>query len=287
MISAKNEKADYFMVNKIDNFRSVTNTIQIENNIKISPRPFETSKIESCVAESSCCCGWFDSFYQTFVDYYTYCRTQFMRFKGWLGLGPKLAIPEEHPCKKAIEDLIDLGSGIFNTTLRKLFWLISNRHKHIHVDTDFLGKLVVPANLDPKMLKAPPENASLVFIPLFIQCPGNHFTVIAVDLKRKTVEYNDSEAGKVGRWFLEAVKRHYFPNDARAKILVNNKRAQWDNHSCGVHALDFTKRRARGESFEQITKNPTSTSDIEDLRIRFAKDLLYAKPWVLRRLKNL
>lgn len=250
---------------------------------------FEASSISAAAEEKAHGNTWCEYFYNLYVECYTYYKTLYLRFKGWLGLAPKLAIPEGHPSKRAIEELTIFGGLLWARTLHQCFCLLLNRHSHIHVDTSFLHNLTPPHALNAALLKNAPPHASLIFIPLFIQYPGgNHYTIVSVDLSRKTVEYYDSEGFcNLGRGFLNGIKHFYFPGDPSAKILVNDNRTQWDIHSCGVHVIDYAARRAKGESFRKITKNPTSTWDIEDYRIKLAKDLLYAKPHVIRQLRLL
>lgn len=278
------------MVSRIDpsNSSYCANTLSNES-IQTAPlnHALETSSISAATEEKTPGQTWGEYFYNLYVDCYTYSKTHYLRIKGWLGLGPNLAVPDNHPSKRPIEELTILGGLLWARTLHQCFCLLLNRHSHIHVDTSFLHNLTPPHALNAALLKQAPPHASLVFIPLFIQYPGgNHYTIVSVDLSRKTVEYYDSEGFcNLGNGFLKGIQQFYFPGDSSAKILVNKDRAQWDIHSCGVHVMDYANRRAKGESFRKITKNPTSTWDIEGYRLKLAKNLLYAKPNVIRQLR--
>lgn len=278
------------MVNKVENFSYNYSNHAINQITKTSQRlPFAEDTLKQGNAEGQGQCGgWCSRLYSVYVDWYIFCKTRYMRFKGWLGWGPNFAIPFHHPSKAQIQDLSKMGDGLYPKTLDHMFCLLRNKHKHIHIDTSFVYNLTPPHALSPALLKKAPPGTQQIFIPLFIQFPGgNHFTVLCVDLTRQRVEYNDSEGRGLTQPFLNAVLNYYFPRNANAKLLVNDIRAQWDMHSCGIHVVDFIKRRAEGDSFKKITQNPTSTWAIEDLRVEFIKKLLYAGPWTLKQLRNL
>ncbi len=248
-----------------------------------SPHLFETSSLESCAiahAETQNKgiqdTGWYDYFASLFIDCSNTIKTFFLRLQACLGLGTKLAIPSNHPSKRQIQELTNLGGLLWPNTLDQCLHLIQQQYPHIHIDTTFLHTLVTPNRLDPMLLRQAPADKSLVLIPFFLKLPGgNHFTIACVDLLRKTTEYYDSEGNSLaGNAFLYAISNLYFAGNPRAKILWNKDRTQWDMHNCGVHVLDFSLKRALGEKFETVSKKPTSTSDIEKLRIQFAKDLL-------------
>lgn len=204
-------------------------------------------------------------------------RTWKIKLKGCFGLTPKLSIPSDHPYRQAIQDLMEPGGEIHDTTIDLLLDKMRQNVPSLQIEQNLLYNVFKPENLSARFLSGVFHSSTiLVCIPLLISLKGgNHYTMLCIDPKAKTIEYYDSTGrDRNVEPFLESVKAKYFPYDPKAIIRVNIHRAQWDDHSCGVCIIDYIQRRLQNEPCDSIFLQPKSPQEIEAARLQMAKSLL-------------
>lgn len=216
------------------------------------------------------------SFGSTFKNFFASLRTWCLRIKKKISTNKAFIVPQGHPFKKAIEDLLDSGMGLFTKTLKSCLYRLQDDFPALEFNFSYLDIPIRAEKLKVNFLSPASPSATLVAIPLFLVHPrGNHFTIICIDLTHATIEYYDpiGEDPKIAR-FLKAIARRYFSTKQDVKILTNNRRIQRDAHNCGIFVVDYIERRAYGETFMSICCHGKSFAEIEAKRIHLAYQLL-------------
>ena len=98
---------------------------------------------------------------------------------------------------------------------------------------------------------------------------GSHWVGMYSDLKQGEVLFFDSygvEPDKRIRKLMRRIARFCKDNSQSVNVKHNKVRHQYKNSECGVYSINFILRLLRGDTFEEITNNITTDSDINRCR---------------------
>ena len=100
---------------------------------------------------------------------------------------------------------------------------------------------------------------------------GSHWVGLYTNLKQKQVYFFDSygiEPDRRIRKLMRRLSRHLKNEPSSGKIDArhNKIRHQYKNSECGVYSMNFILRMLKGETFDEITNNITTDSEVNRCR---------------------
>lgn len=131
----------------------------------------------------------------------------------------------------------------------------------------------------------PSEGVEKIAIPITMD---EHFMVLLVDLKNKSITFQDSQgkdpserklrdSDKTLLDNLEAIKDFYFPGEKEVPIRYTQHARQIDRHHCVIHVCDFLYKSLLEEnSYEDFLNNQT---DISKFKIDVVRKSILELDW--------
>lgn len=100
--------------------------------------------------------------------------------------------------------------------------------------------------------------------------PGSHWVALYMDMIKGEIDFCDSAGHEPLKDIVDLIdqfKKWYYKQYGKDPIYkYNKKRIQFDNSECGIYSVNYIIRRLKGESLNEIVKNPLNYSQINSCR---------------------
>lgn len=145
----------------------------------------------------------------------------------------------------------------------------------VPIDFDDLHQLGIK-NLDAAKLKS--EGKTKIGIVFNLDehwKSGSHWVSGYYDLKKGNLYFFDSYGSKPDKRVVTLMQRignQIYKTGIEPRLLYNRTRHQFGGSECGVYSMNFILRLLRGDSFDEISRNP-----IDDKKINECRDVYFDK----------
>lgn len=144
---------------------------------------------------------------------------------------------------------------VYNTHLQHYFTYVAGKYTQVQIREGFLG-ILKHEDVEEEVLKTDFFHSEAVVFPFYLHVGGNHWTLLYIDMEKRTVEYYDSKK-KYGDYEsiegqLQNITQFLSVEDGKPYQFVHKtkKSLQPDSYQCGVWVAYFLSKRLKDPDFD-------------------------------------